>query len=198
MEEIAGWIALIATVTAALMTAANLGARVTGWGFVMFTLGTVAWIVADVLGAETPLSLLVTHCVLLLVNVFGVWRWLGRQAHYEDSRKQASESSRWQRVPTLFSGGALIGATVKSPGEKPRGTIVDAMFECDSRRLAYAVVSEGGVAGAGETLRVIPPAHLVFAEDEIRCDLSDSDWQALPPIEDDHWPTKAPPPVKDR
>ena len=58
-------------------------------------------------------SLLVTHCVLLFVNLFGVWRWLGRQTRYEDSREHASERSRWARVPTLFSAGSLIGATVR-------------------------------------------------------------------------------------
>ena len=195
MEEIAGWTALAATVTAALMTAANLGARVTGWGFAMFTLGSMAWITADVLGEDTPPSLLVTHCVLLVVNIFGVWRWLGRHARYEDSREHASERSRWQQVPTLFSGGALIGATVKSGDDESRGTVVDAMFESDSRRLAYVVVSEGGVAGAGETLRAIPPEHLAFDKDGIRCDLSEHEWQSLPPIEDDRWPTRAPAPV---
>lgn len=198
MQEVAGWIALAATVTAALMTAANLGARITGWGFAMFTLGTAAWITADVLGEDTPLSLLVTHCVLLVVNLFGVWRWLGRHARYEDSRQHASERSRWARVPTLFSGGALIGATVQSVDGDSRGTVVDAMFECDSRRLAYAVVSEGGIAGAGETLRAIPPEHLTFDDDGIHCALSDDEWKALPPIQDDDWPTKAPPPVKGR
>jgi hypothetical protein len=29
---------------AAMMTPANLGARVTGWGFVLFSVGAVAWV----------------------------------------------------------------------------------------------------------------------------------------------------------
>ena len=33
METIASWVAPIATTIAALMTASNLGSRVTGWGF---------------------------------------------------------------------------------------------------------------------------------------------------------------------
>ena len=45
MEGLAGWVALAATCIAALMTASNLGARVTGWGFVIFTIGAAAWIV---------------------------------------------------------------------------------------------------------------------------------------------------------
>jgi hypothetical protein len=192
MEQIAGWSALVATIIAALMTAANLGARITGWGFVMFTVGTVAWIAADVLGQQTPPSLLVTHCVLLFVNLFGIWRWLGREARYEESREHAAERSRWARVPTLFSAGSLIGATVRQRGGDTRGTVVDAMLRCDDKGLAYVVISEGGIGGAGETLRAVPPEHLQFDAEDVVCDLSDDDWRKLPPIEEDRWPTAAP------
>jgi hypothetical protein len=196
VEQIAGWSALVATIIAALMTAANLGARTTGWGFVMFTLGSVAWITADVLGQETPTSLLVTHCVLLFVNLFGIWRWLGREARYEESREHAAERSRWARVPTLFSAGSLIGATVQQRQGEPRGTVVDAMLRCDDKRLAYVVISEGGIGGAGETLRAVPPDHLKFDTNDVVCDLSDDEWLQLPPIEEDRWPTAAPDTVR--
>lgn len=43
MEEAAGWIASAATMIAAMMTAANLRSRVTGWGFVIFLVGAIAW-----------------------------------------------------------------------------------------------------------------------------------------------------------
>jgi hypothetical protein len=192
MDSIAEWTATAVTIVAALMTASNLGARFTGWGFAVFALGSVAWITTGHL--RDLQSLVITNSVLLLVNLFGVWRWLGRQARYEKSGERVHDRSRWARVPTLFSGGALIGAAVQGRDGKPRGEIVDAMLECDGKRLAYVVVSEGGVAGAGETLRAIPPAHLNFENDEIRCDLSDRDWYSLPPIEDDRWPTEAPAP----
>jgi hypothetical protein len=192
MDSAAEWTATAVTIIAALMTASNLGARFTGWGFAVFALGSVAWITTGHL--RDLQSLVVTNSVLLLVNLFGVWRWLGRQARYEKSGERVHDRSRWARVPTLFSGGALIGATVQGRDGKPRGEIVDAMLECDGKRLAYVVVSEGGVAGAGETLRAIPPARLNFENDEIRCDLSDREWQSLPPIEDDRWPTEAPAP----
>ena len=192
MENIANWTATVLTIVAALMTAANLGARVTGWGFAMFALGSVAWIAADLSGGPANASLLVTHSVLLLVNLFGVWRWLGRQARYEDSSAQATERSRWKRVPTLFSAGSLIGATVRSSPDGTQGTVVDAMLRCDDKGLAYVVISEGGIGGAGETLRAVPPEHLKFDENDVVCDLSDDEWQQLPPIEEDRWPTAAP------
>ena len=41
--ELAEWVAHAATMVAAMMTAANVGARVTGWGFVVFTISSIAW-----------------------------------------------------------------------------------------------------------------------------------------------------------
>ena len=42
MESIATWVAPIATTIAALMTASNLGSRITGYGFISFTIGSIA------------------------------------------------------------------------------------------------------------------------------------------------------------
>jgi len=196
MENIANWGASATTIIGALMTAANLGSRVTGWGFAMFAVGSVAWIAVD-LSATRPIpSALMAHCVLLLVNLFGVWRWLGRQKRYEDSSEHASKRSRWARVPTLFSAGSLIGAEVRGRHEGTHGTVVDAMLRCDDKGLAYVVTSEGGIGGAGETLRAVPPEHLRFDENDVVCDLSEAEWRRLPPIEDDRWPAKAPPAVR--
>jgi hypothetical protein len=191
------WIAVTATIVAALITAANLGARVTGSGFVMYTLASAIWIATGVMNDFEPLSVVVMHGVLVFINLFGVWRWLGRERRYEDSREHAHKRSQWARVPTLFSAGSLIGATVAGREKDSLGTVVDAMFDCEEKRIAYVVISEGGIAGAGETLRAVPPEHLTFEDGTITCDLAEADWRALQPIEDDHWPTKAPPPVKD-
>ena len=191
------WIAVTATIVAALITAANLGARVTGSGFVMYTLASAIWIATGVMNDFEPLSVVVMHGVLVFINLFGVWRWLGRERRYEDSREHAHKRSQWARVPTLFSAGSMIGATVAGRGKDSLGTIVDAMFNSEEKRVAYVVISEGGVAGAGETLRAVPPEHLKFEDGTITCDLAETDWHALPPIENDHWPTEAPPPVKD-
>jgi hypothetical protein len=192
------WIAATATITAALMTASNLGARVTGWGFAMYAFASSVWITTGVLSGFDQPSVVVMHGVLLFINLFGVWRWLGRERRYEDSREHAHKRSQWARVPTLFSAGSLIGATVAGRGKDNLGTVVDAMFDCEEKRIAYVVISEGGIAGAGETLRAVPPEHLKFEDETITCDLAESDWRALPPIKDDNWPTQAPPPVKER
>lgn len=190
------WMASIATMVAALMTAANLGVRITGWGFAMFAAGSAAWIAADFLRGDTEPSLLVMHCLLLVVNLFGVWRWLGRQKRYEEGGEHASERSRWAQVPTLVSAGSLIGATVKGSDGKNLGTVVDAMLACDDKRMAYVVISEGGIAGAGETLRAVSPEHLRFEKNEVMCDLSDEQWSRLAAIEKDRWPAVAPEAVR--
>jgi len=196
MENFASWAAAAATIVGALMTAANLGARITGWGFATLVLGSVAWVTADLSGGEANPSLLVAHAVLLLVNLFGVWRWLGRQRHYEDGSEHASKRSRWAHVPTLFSAGSLIGASVQKSDGDARGTVVDAMLKCDDKSMAYLVISEGGIGGAGETLRAVPPPHLQHDGEKVVCDLTDEEWRRLPPIEDDHWPAAAPPEVR--
>jgi hypothetical protein len=190
------WMVPAATIIAALMTASNLGARVTGWGFAVFAVSSVGWITVDVAEGNPSPSLLVAHCVLLIVNLFGVWRWLGRQSRYEDSSARASDHSRRARVPTLFSAESIIGATVRDSHGEKCATVIDAMLKCDDKQMAYVVISEGGVGGAGETLRAVPPEHLRFDEDDVLCDLSDDARRRLPPIEENRWPTTAPPAVR--
>ena len=191
METTASWIASAATMIAAMMTAANLGTRVTGWGFVVFTVGSIAWATVGMLTGQT--SLLITNAFLLAVNLFGVWRWLGRQARYEQGSAVATEHSRRQRhVPTLFSGGGLIGAKVESSDGAALGTVIDTMMACDGKRLAYIVIAQGGVGGAGETLHALGPEHFEVTGDSVVCALTEADFAAVPPIDETAWPTRAP------
>ena len=91
MAETISWVATVATIVAAFMTASNLGARVTGYGFAVFTLGALCWIAVGFLSGQP--ALLWTNIVLLVLDMFGVWRWLGRQARVEEGGKAASEAS---------------------------------------------------------------------------------------------------------
>ena|SRR5688572_26431591 len=190
------WVAAVVTVLATVLVAANLGARVTGWGLAMLAGASVIWITTGMMAGLDQPSVVVMHSILLAVNAVGVYRWLGPERRHEDSREKVAEHTRWARVPTLFSAGSLIGASVQKGKDAAYGKIVDAMFQCDDKSLAYVVISEGGIGGAGETLRAVPPDHLQFENDTVRCDLSEEEWHSMPPIEDDRWPTKAPPPAK--
>src|SRR6188768_57692 len=70
MNDIASWVAPAATMIAAIMTAANLGARVTGWGFVVFSVGSVAWTLVGLGSGQT--NLVATNIFLTLVNLVGI------------------------------------------------------------------------------------------------------------------------------
>lgn len=154
MADAAGWVALAATCIAALMTAANLGARVTGWGFVVFTLGAAAWIVVGVATHQT--QLLWSNIFLGIVDLFGIWRWLGRRARFGDTAR--AEQARSQRRPgeDLFSLATVDGMPVKGRDGAVIAHAVDALAACAGGRIDYLIVREGGIAGVGETLRRLP------------------------------------------
>ena len=185
--DIAGWVALAATCLAAIMTAANLGARITGLGFVVFTVGSLGWITVALSKGDST-QLLYSNIFLTAVNLLGIWRWLGRQARYEEGGKAATARSAGARVPTLFPVGGLAGATVTGTGGVTLGTVVDAMMRCQGSALAYVVVSEGGVGGVGERLHALDPRELRFSEDGVACDLSPGELERRPVLEVDAWP----------
>ncbi|WP_010183211.1 hypothetical protein [Sphingomonas sp. PAMC 26605] len=185
-SDIAGWIAPAATMIAAVMTAANLGTRVTGWGFIVFTIGSVAW--STVAVATGQQNLLWTNGFLTLVNLVGIWRWLGRQARYEDGSRAASVRSHAAHVPSLFSIGAIAGARLTGRDGVPLGTVVDGMMRCNDSALAYIVISEGGVGGVGERLRALHPREITFSAEGPRCELDAEMLARRPLLEPGAWP----------
>jgi hypothetical protein len=66
--------AAVTTVLAASLVAANLNARVTVAGFIIFIVASVAWMADGWL--ENKASLVIQNVILLVINVIGVWRWL--------------------------------------------------------------------------------------------------------------------------
>ncbi len=165
MEGIAGWVAPIATAIAAVMTASNLGARITGWGFVVFTIGSLAWITVAI--ATGQINLLLTNGFLTLVNIVGIWRWLGRQASYDKGAKAAEVESDVASGPDLFQLGGLAGKPVADHDGKTLGHVVDGMAECGSGRIAYLVVREGSEAALSERLRELRWNSLRIDEDRL-------------------------------
>jgi hypothetical protein len=91
METVAEWVAPAATMIAATIVALNLGARITGWGFVIFTVGSLAWIVMALASGQQ--GLLVTNILLTVINLIGIWRWLGREAKLADGAAEAADAS---------------------------------------------------------------------------------------------------------
>jgi type VI protein secretion system component VasF len=68
------WIAALGTMIAAGLIAADLGRRVTGWGFVLFCAVAVTWIVSGLTSDAMPIAAM--NGVLLLINAWGVWQYL--------------------------------------------------------------------------------------------------------------------------
>lgn len=185
MADTISWAATIATIIAASMTASNLGSRVTGYGFAVFTVGAVCWIAVGALTHQP--ALLWTNIVLLVLDIFGVWRWLGRQARVEEGARSASEASERTPGEALFPV-SLLGRAVVRCSNSEVGHCIDAMAGCRSGRLDYLVVSEGGVAGVGEKLRRLPWKDAQVEGDIVVAHFSANRFEHLDELPRDEWP----------
>ena len=187
MDQMLNWVATAATIGGALLTASNLGARITGTGFIIFLFGSLSWIGVS-LASEQP-ALLWTNVVLTFLNLFGIWRWLGRQAAVEKGGKLASRASEVTPGEALFPASWLSSARVVADGEEV-GTCVDAMAGENSGRLTYIVVSEGGVAGVGERLRRLDWKDARVGEGQVVASMGRERFCALPELSRDQWPAR--------
>ncbi len=185
MSDIILWVATVATIIAASMTAANLGSRITGYGFVVFTLGALCWIAAGALTHQP--AILWTNIVLTILDLFGIWRWLGREAKVEEGARAAAEASEFTPGEALFPVSILSTAPVRS-GAAELGRCIDAMAGCGSGRISYVVVSEGGVAGVGETLRRVPWSKAKVDDETIVLSMPRDAFQRLQVLARDEWP----------
>ena len=68
------WIAAVGAILAAAMVAADMGRRITGWGFVLFCAVSITWVVSGMTTDAMPIALM--NGVLLLINAWGVWQYL--------------------------------------------------------------------------------------------------------------------------
>jgi sporulation protein YlmC with PRC-barrel domain len=186
MDQIVSWVATIATILAACMTASNLGWRITGIGFIVFTVGSIAWFTLGLL-TDQP-ALVWTNAAMTLLNLFGVWRWLGRQAKVAHGGERAASSSRQMPGDTLFPASLLSRAKLVGADGKDLGTLVDAMVGCRSGQLSYLVVSEGGVAGVGEQLRRVDWNIARIDGEKTKVDLDAAGFARLPELAKDNWP----------
>ena len=185
MADIISWVATVATVAAAFMTASNLGSRVTGYGFAVFTVGALMWIAVGTLTHQP--ALLWTNAVLFVLDVFGIWRWLGRQARVEEGGRTAAEKSQETPGEALFPVSLLSRAVVRCGGEEV-GHCIDAMAACQSGRIDYLVVSEGGVAGVGEQFRRLPWSDAHVDGETVVSTMTAESFGGLEELQRDQWP----------
>jgi hypothetical protein len=188
MAEWISWAATVATVTGAFMTASNLGSRVTGYGFAVFTIGSLSWLAVGLLTDQR--ALFWTNLVLTGLNLFGIWRWLGRQAKIEEGASAGAQASESTPGESLFPVSLLLKAEIRDPSGEPLGGCVDAMAGCGSGVIRYVVASEGGVAGVGETLRRVPWERASVDGETVTTELRTKDFANLPEIARDRWPAR--------
>lgn len=193
IATMAGWVAPAATMIAAMMTAANLGARVTGWGFVVFTIGSIGWSTVGLTSGQT--NLLATNIFLTLVNVVGIWRWLGRQRAYEEGAEAAAAKSSRSTHAGLVNAAGLAGLPLAAEDGEKIGSVVDAMMTCENGRIRYFVVATGGVAGIDQQFRALDARAATLGDEALTLAIPRDRFEALPTIEADDWPADPPQPV---
>jgi hypothetical protein len=186
MEEIVSWLAPAATTLAALITASNLGSRITGYGFAIFTVGSLAWLAQGYFTGQS--NLLWQNAILTALNLFGVWRWLGVRVKIEEGGRAAQEESHDTPGEALFPSSLIGRGRLTASDGAELGRTVDAMIGCSSGRLSYLVVAEGGVAGVGETLRRLEWKEVSVEEDRFRVPISPQRFRSLPLLDKDAWP----------
>ena len=188
MADFISWFATAATIIAALVTASNLGARITGYGFVIFLFGSLAWLATGLLSGQAALTW--TNAVLTLLNLWGIWRWLGREAKLEEGGESALEDSVDQPGEAIFPSSLLRGLTVKDRSGESVAAGVDAMIGSASGRIHYLVASAGGMAGVGEQLHRVDWRFADFRDDAIILAMTKEQFGRLPRIAKDHWPAR--------
>ena len=186
MADWISWVATGATCTAALITASSLGARITGYGFIVFLFGSLCWLAVGTMTGQP--ALLWTNAVLTLLNIFGIWRWLGRQAQMEQGAQSAREASRATPGETYFSASTLMASALIDRNGEDVGKSVDAMIGLSSGRIHYLVASTGGVAGVGEDLRRVDWQQVKPEHGKLRLSISSNQFAKLPLLARDDWP----------
>ena len=73
------WYGAIAAVVAALLVASDIDRRITGWAFVLFVSASLALLIWGFLSEDAD-GIGWQNACLLLINAWGVWRYLLRPA----------------------------------------------------------------------------------------------------------------------
>jgi uncharacterized protein YrrD len=89
-----------------------------------------------------------------------------------------------------MSAGSLIGNSVVNSQGEELGKIEEIMLDLDTGRVAYAVLSFGGVLGLGNKLFAIPWAALALSLEEKRfyLNVSKEQLEDAPGFDKDNWP----------
>ena len=104
--------------------------------------------------------------------------------------KKTNPDKKYRRV---LSAGTLAGDKVQNTAGEDLGKVDELMIDIPSGKVAYAVLSFGGVLGIGNKLFAVPWNALTLDEDE-KCFILNVDKQTLesaPGFDKDNWPDMA-------
>ena len=160
-------------------------------GFVVFTIGSISWTLTSAATGQT--NLLVTNCFMTIVNLVGIWRWLGRQAKYQDGAQSAARQSEKQAGPSLTAASSLSGMNVMDCQSDAIGHCVEALIDRANGTISYIVVTAGNALGLNEQLRGVAKSLYRFNTDTIALAIDATAFQALPVFPDRKWPTRIAP-----
>jgi sporulation protein YlmC with PRC-barrel domain len=95
--------------------------------------------------------------------------------------------------PQVMTADALIGDDVRNGANERLGEITDIVIDVPTGRVAYAVMSVGGVLGVGAKLFAIPWSALrIDAQSKcFRLNVAKERFDSAPGFDKDHWPTMA-------
>ena len=107
IDDIASWSATATGISAAVLVSLNLGVRVTGWAFVIFTVSSVAWMLTAWI-REDATALFIQNAVMFVINVIGIYRYLINPDR--KLRRQMAEEARQHDAQAAGSAGATAAA----------------------------------------------------------------------------------------
>ena len=177
MTDLLGWIALAATCIAAIVTAANLGARITGYGFAIFFVGALAWCMVGT--ATGQRQLLWSNAFLALVDLVGVWRWLYRRARAEDAVARVKDEEIGPREELFALDERFPDQLVDGHG-KTLAAIEGALADGHSGVLRFLVVRPEGSAIDPAIFKRLPWQRCRMMSGGVATDLSVTEFEHLP------------------
>ena len=112
------------------------------------------------------------------------------------SRMDSSRITRTdpgKKYRRVLAASTLTGDSVHNPAGEDLGNVDELMIDIPSGKIAYAVLSYGGILGLGNKLFAVPWSALKVDEDE-KCFILDVDKHTLenaPGFDKDNWPDMA-------
>jgi len=95
--------------------------------------------------------------------------------------------------PQVMAADTLTGDEVRNAADEKLGEITDIMLDVPTGRVAYAVMSFGGVLGIGNKLFAIPWSAMQLDTQNkcFRLNVAKARFDEAPGFDKDHWPTMA-------